>query len=74
MLLMVYLATTGMGMLASGAFNMVRGMGSAVGMMADGDVSSGDVNQILARLKDPRTAQNIAAATGLLRPARSFGR
>jgi hypothetical protein len=64
-LLMVYLATTGMGMLASGAFNMVRGMGSAVGMMADGDVSSGDVNQILARLKDPRTAQNIAAATGL---------
>jgi len=64
-LLMIYLATTGMGMLASGAFNMVRGVGSAVGMVADGDVSSGDVNQIVARLRDPRTAQNIAAATGL---------
>jgi len=51
-LLMIYLATTGVGMLASGAFNMVRGVGSAVGVMAqDGDVSSGDVNQILSRLR-----------------------
>ncbi|MGQ0749056.1 MAG: hypothetical protein ACT4PS_00830 [Betaproteobacteria bacterium] len=65
-LLMVYLATTGIGMLASGAFNMVRGVGSAVGMMAqDGDVSSGDVNQILSRLRDPKTAQQLATATGI---------
>lgn len=64
-LLMIYLATTGVGMLASGAFGMVRGVGSAVGMMADGDAASSDVNQIVARLKDPRTAQNIAAATGM---------
>ena len=53
-------------MLASGAFNMVRGVGSAVGMMAqDGDVSSGDVNQILSRLRDPRTAQQLSTATGI---------
>jgi hypothetical protein len=65
-LLMIYLATTGVGMLASGAFSMVRGVGSAVGMMAqDGDVSSGDVNQILSRLREPKTAQQIAAATGI---------
>ena len=65
-LLMIYLATTGIGMLASGAFNMVRGAGSAVGMMAqNGDIGSGDVSQILARLRDPKTAQQIASATGL---------
>lgn len=65
-LLMIYLATTGVGMLASGAFNMVRGVGSAVGMMAqDGDVSSGDVNQILSRLRDPKTAQQLSTATGI---------
>lgn len=65
-LLMIYLATTGMGMLASGAFNMVRGVGSAVGAIAqNGDISSGDVNQILSRLRDPKTAQQISTATGI---------
>lgn len=65
-LLMIYLATTGMGMLASGAFNVVRGVGSAVGAIAqNGDISSGDVNQILSRLRDPRTAQQISTATGI---------
>jgi len=65
-LLMVYLATTGVSVLASGAFNMVRGVGSAVGMMAqNGDVSSGDVNQILTRLRDPQTAQQLSTATGI---------
>ena len=65
-LLIIYLATTGMGMLASGVFNMVRGVGSAVGMMAqNGDVSSGDVNEILSRLRDPKTAQQLSSATGI---------
>lgn len=65
-LLMIYLASTGIGMLASGAFNMVRGAGSAVSMMGqNGDVASGDVNQILNRLRDPKTAQQLATATGL---------
>jgi hypothetical protein len=65
-LLMIYLATTGIGMVASGAFNMVRGVGSAVGAIAqNGDISSGDVNQILSRLRDPKTAQQISTATGI---------
>src|SRR5687768_16983906 len=65
-LLMIYLATTGLGMVASGAFNIVRGAGSAVGMMTqNGDVSSGDVNQILSRLRDPKTAQQLSTATGV---------
>lgn len=65
-LLMIYLATTGLGMVASGAFNIVRGAGSAVGMMTqNGDVSSGDVNQILLRLRDPKTAQQLSTATGI---------
>ena len=65
-LLMIYLATTGIGMLASGAFSMVRGVGSAVGMTGqNGDVGSGDVNQILTRLRDPKTAQQLSTATGV---------
>lgn len=65
-LLMIYLATTGIGMLAGGAFKLVSGVGSAVGMMTqDGDASSGDVGQILSRLRDPNTAQRLSAATGV---------
>jgi len=65
-LLMIYLATTGIGMLAGGAFKLVSGVGSAVGMMSqDGDGSSGDVGQILSRLRDPKTAQRLSAATGV---------
>ncbi len=30
-----------------------------------GDLASGDVNQILARLRDPQTVKTIAAATGM---------
>jgi hypothetical protein len=63
---MIYLATTGIGMLAGGAFKLVSGVGSAVGMMTqDGDGASGDVGQILSRLRDPKTAQRLSAATGV---------
>lgn len=66
-LLMIVLASSGIGMVASGAFKLVSGVGSAVGMMAQngGDFSSGDVNQILARLRDPQTAQQLSTATGI---------
>jgi hypothetical protein len=66
-LLMLYLATSGVGMLASGAFKLVSGVGSGVGMMMaqDGDSASGDVSQTLARLRDPKTAQQLSAATGI---------
>jgi hypothetical protein len=67
LLLMGYLTTTGISMVAGGAFKMVTGIGAVAGMVGgqEMDVSSGDVGQIAARLRDPQTAQKIASATGL---------
>lgn len=65
-LLMLYLAASGVSLLASGAFNMVGGAGRAVSSIAGGgDLAEGNVDQIVARLRDPQTAQQIATATGL---------
>ena len=70
-LLMGYLATSGVSMVASGAFRLIGGASQAVGtvMQAAGgapnvDVSGG-VDQIIQRLRDPKTAQQIAQATGM---------
>jgi hypothetical protein len=69
-LLMGYLATSGMTMVASGAFRLIGGASQAVGtvMQSAGapnvDVS-GSVDQIVQRLKDPKTAQQIAQVTGM---------
>jgi hypothetical protein len=69
LLLMGYLATSGISTVAGGVFNMLGGATQAVGsvMQAGGpDVDlSGNVDQMLQRLKDPKTAQQIAAATGM---------
>ncbi|HEU4350555.1 MAG TPA: hypothetical protein VFR66_01640 [Burkholderiales bacterium] len=70
-LLMGYLATSGISTVAGGVFNMLGGATNAVGSVMQGggaDVDlSGNVDQMLQRLKDPRTAQQIAAATGMSR-------
>jgi hypothetical protein len=70
-LLMGYLATSGISTVAGGVFNMLGGATKAVGsvMQAGGtDVDlSGSVDQMVQRLRDPRTAQQIAAATGMAR-------
>jgi tape measure domain-containing protein len=69
-LLMAYMAASGVGMLASGAFSLVSGATQAVGAVfqgASGDLSSDDVDQMLERLKDPNTAQQLATATGVPR-------
>ena len=68
-LLMGYLATSGVSMLAGGAFKMLGGATQAIGAVAQAqgpnvDVSGG-VDQILQRLRDPGTAQKIASATGM---------
>jgi hypothetical protein len=73
-LLMVYFAGSGIGMLAGGAFNMVGGAAQAMGSVMQGgggasggasvDVSGG-VDKMIAQLKDPKTAQQIASATGM---------
>ena len=70
-LLMGYLATSGMSMLAGGAFKVLGGATQAIGAVAQAqggganvDVSGG-VDQIVQRLRDPATAQQIASATGM---------
>ncbi len=69
-LLIVYFASSGIGMLAGGAFKLVGGatqaIGSAVQSPGGANVDlSGGVEQTAARLKDPKTAQQIASATGM---------
>jgi hypothetical protein len=69
-LLMLYFASSGIGMLAGGAFRMVGGAAQALGSVVQtgggGNVDmSGSVDQMIQRLKDPKTAQQIAAATGM---------
>ena len=70
-LLMGYLGTSGIGAVAGGVFNMLGGATQAVGSVmqagsADVDLS-GSADQMMQRLKDPNTAQQIAAATGMPR-------
>jgi hypothetical protein len=68
-LLMGYLATSGVSMLAGGAFKILGGATQAIGAVAQAQGPnvnvSGGVDQILQRLRDPATAQQIAAATGM---------
>jgi hypothetical protein len=65
-LLMVYFAGSGVSMLAGGAFQMVGGAAQAIAGATQGvDVSGGSVDQIVQRLKDPNTAQQIASVTGM---------
>lgn len=67
MLGILYLAGTGISLGMTGVLGVVRGAGSAVSGAAGGltDLASGDVDQILARLNDPRTASVVAGATGM---------
>jgi hypothetical protein len=67
MLGVLYLAGTGIGLGMSGVLGVVRGAGSVVTSAAGGmtDLASGDVNQILARLDDPKTVGVVAGATGM---------
>lgn len=71
-LLMGYFAGSGVGLLAGGAFKMIGGASQAIGSVMQGqgggsggvDVS-GSVDQILQRLRDPSTAQQVAQVTGM---------
>jgi len=69
-LLMLYFASSGISMLAGGAFRMVGGAAQALGsvVQSSGGANvdmSGSVDQMIQRLKDPKTAQQIASATGM---------
>ena len=67
-LVILYLASTGVRLVASGVAGLLGGVSQTViGPAAAGldDIGSGDVNQISARLRDPETARTISAATGI---------
>ena len=68
-LLMGYLATSGIGAVAGGAFKLLGGATQAVGQaiqMQGGNVDvSGSVDQVVQRLRDPETARQMASATGM---------
>jgi hypothetical protein len=69
MLLILWLAASGIGLIAGQAFglasNVAQGVGSAVANVNVDELSAGDVDQILARLRDPQTQSQIATATGI---------
>ena len=68
LILILYLTASGIGLVASGAFGLLgqtaQAVGSSVGTMNVDELSSGDVDAILARLRDPQTAAVVASATG----------
>jgi hypothetical protein len=67
MLGVLYLAGTGIGLGMSGVLGVARTAGSAVTATAGGldDLASGDVDQITARLDDPKTVGVVTGATGM---------
>ena len=69
-LLVGYAAASGVGMLAGGAFKMLGGATQAIGTVVQTQAGgqpdiSGSVDQMVQKLRDPNTAQQIAAATGM---------
>lgn len=64
----LYLAGSGVGMLASGTSSLIGGVGNVATVATatnDIDFSQQNVDQLVARLQDPQTARQLAAATGL---------
>jgi hypothetical protein len=67
---LLYLAASGVSLGAGALFGVLGGVTSSLGAVVGGasglaGLASGDVDQILARLDDPGTAETIAAATGM---------
>ncbi len=67
MLGVLYLAGAGISLGMSGVLGVARGAGSVVTNAAGGltDLTSGNVDQILARLNEPKTVGVVAGATGM---------
>lgn len=66
-LIVLWLASSGVQLVASGVSSIFSGVTQTISSAATGmdDLSGGDVNQILSRLKDPQTARTLATATGM---------
>jgi hypothetical protein len=72
LILILYMAASGISLVASGVFSMVGETAQAVGATAgasldDRGMSAGSVDEILARLRDPNTASTLASALGMPR-------
>jgi hypothetical protein len=67
MLGVLYLASAGISLGIGGVLGVARGAGLAVSSAAGGltDLTSGNLDQILARLNDPSTVGVVAGATGM---------
>lgn len=67
-LLIMYLAGTGISMVAGGAFKLIGGATQAVTAVAQtinpDELSSGTVDQIVQRLRDPETARTVSSMLG----------
>ena len=63
----LWLASSGVQLVASGISSVFSGVTQTIGSVTGGvdDLSTGDVEQMLARLNDPRTVRTIATATGM---------
>src|SRR3954464_5952385 len=66
-LIVLWLAGSGVRLVASGISGLFSGIGQTVGTAVGGmgDLSSGDAQQMLSRLNDPQTARTLASATGM---------
>jgi hypothetical protein len=63
----LWLASSGVQLVASGISKVFSGVTQTLGSAAGGidELSSGDVDQILARLNNPQTVSTVATATGM---------
>ncbi len=69
-LAIAYLATSGIGLVAGGAFKLVGGAAQTIGSVVQGNpdaasLSQGSVDQMVQRLNDPSTARTLSAAIGV---------
>ena len=66
-LIILWLASSGVRLVASGISGLFGDVTQTIGSVATGtdDLSSGSIDQMLARLHDPQTARTLAAATGV---------
>ena len=69
-LLLIYLASSGISMITSGVFGALGGVTrnatqAVTSTVNPAELASGNVDQITARLNDPKTAQAVATATGV---------
>lgn len=66
-LLILWLASSGVRLVAGGISSLFGGVTQTIGSVATGvdDLSTGSVDQILSRLNDPQLARTLAGATGM---------